>query len=67
MTDQGKKWIKTLKQFELNHDAKVSCPECNNGFLKLQTVLWEKDRKIDWYLICDSCKKYNVATKNLNN
>jgi len=66
MNEKGKKWIEALKQFHIDPNVKVICPECDKGHLILKTEPFGDD-KVDWYMICDSCGNYNVATKSLSN
>jgi hypothetical protein len=63
---KSRKWIDALLQFEKDPQAKVSCPECDTGFLFVKDVPISQWNKIDKYLICDSCGKYNVATRSMS-
>jgi uncharacterized protein with PIN domain len=62
----SRKWIDALLLFEKHPQAKIRCPECESGFLFVKDVAISQWNKIDKYLICDSCGKYNVATRSMS-
>ena len=66
MNEKLKRWLDALKEFEINPNAKIICPECNKGILILKDEPIKNTNKIDRYIICDSCGKWNVATKSLS-
>ena len=63
MDEKYKKWIDAVNQFHLDRQAEIVCTECNKGLLVLKIEPFGDDKE-DWYLICDSCGKWNVATKS---
>ena len=56
------RWIEAAKKLISNPDAIVKCPECHQGTLKVIDEPIPDWNKIDKYLICDVCGKYNVIT-----
>lgn len=45
--------------------AKVKCPECDTGYLRVKDEVVEKYGKLDRYMICDNCGRYNVMTMGI--
>ena len=62
MDAKWKKWIDAGIQFDADRGAKIICPECEKGILVLIIEPFGKDKQ-DWYMKCDGCGKWNVATK----
>lgn len=54
------KWIEAAKIFSENLNAEFPCPECEHGFLRAirDEELW--DNKIDRWIACDKCGRYNT-------
>jgi hypothetical protein len=65
INEKSRQWINALLQIETYPQAKVRCPECDTGFLFIKDVPVPQWNKMDRYLICDACGKYNVATNVL--
>lgn len=61
---KNKKWIDAVVVLEKNPQAEIVCPECQNGILQIKDEPIKVWKKIDRYLICSSCGKWNVATMN---
>jgi len=57
------RWIEAAKKLVNNPNAKVSCPECNTGTLAVIDEPFGTE-KIDRYLVCGTCGKYEVLTMN---
>jgi transcription elongation factor Elf1 len=57
-----KKWREAAKIFAKDVNAKVICPECGIGHLMVKDELVEAQKKLDRYMICDNCGRYNVMT-----
>jgi hypothetical protein len=62
MNETSRLWLEAAKVFSANSQAIVSCPECKVGKLKVRNEPIEVWNKIDCYLYCDTCGKYNVLT-----
>lgn len=62
MEEKTRKWIEAANMLIENPTAKVVCPECEKGFLQVKDEPIEIWKKLDRYLICDSCGKWNVIT-----
>lgn len=60
-----KKWIDAVKVLESNPLAQVRCPECGVGYLKIKDEVAEKYGKLDRYMICDNCGRWNVMTMEI--
>jgi hypothetical protein len=67
ISEESKKWIEAAKQFITNPNVIIKCPECNNGTLKINDAPMEPWNKIDRYVICDNCGKYNIITMSKPN
>lgn len=65
MTEQAKRWIEAAKILAENPDKKVKCPECRKGFLIIKDEIVQPLNKMDRYLVCDICGKWNVITMNI--
>ncbi|MFT3676826.1 MAG: hypothetical protein QM781_13115 [Chitinophagaceae bacterium] len=65
MTEQAKRWIEAAKILAENPNKKVKCPECEKGFLTIKDEIVQPLNKMDRYLICDICGKWNVITMNI--
>lgn len=63
MSETYKKWIAAAKAFEDDPNAKVKCPECSIGELFIKDEIALEHRKLDRYLICNYCGKWNVISK----
>jgi len=66
MKEKWKKWIDAFEKVHIDPDVKVICPECDMGQLILKKEPAPEYKKIDWYLICDNCGKWNVSTASLS-
>ena len=55
-------WLDAAKVLAINPEAIVSCPECRIGKLKVKDEPIEQWNKIDRYLYCDACGRWNVLT-----
>jgi len=62
MEEKTKKWIEAAKILGINPAAEVVCPECGVGKLLCKDEPIEIWGKIDRYLVCDNCGKWNVMT-----
>ena len=62
LTETSKLWVEAAKVLGVNPEAIVNCPECKVGTLKVKDEPIEIWNKIDRYLYCDTCGKYNVLT-----
>jgi len=68
MKDKTHKWIDAANILRHNINAKVICPECGIGNLTVKDELIKNwPSKIDRYIICNYCGKYNILTMNKNN
>ena len=66
MGDVKQSWIKAANTLRENVNARVVCPECNKGRLVVKDeLIIDWDNKIDRYMICDYCSKYNILWKYL--
>lgn len=64
MTSINKTWVDAAKKLAENKKEQVVCPCCNKSFLKVKDEPIIQWKKIDRYLICESCGQYNVMTGN---
>lgn len=64
-SDNFKKWVEAGKILELNPNAKIKCPVCSIGTLIVKDELIEESSKLDRYMICDNCGKWNVMTMEI--
>ena len=55
-------WIAAAKIFSENKNATVECPECHKGILMVIDEVIDEKNKIDRYLKCNNCGKWNVIT-----
>ena len=62
MTTKSIKWIEAAKALIQDKTAKVECPDCMNGVLSIKDEVIKEWNKIDRYLICNNCGKWNVIT-----
>ncbi len=62
MNTISKKWIEAARALIQDKTAKVICPECMNGILIIKDEEIKEWDKIDRYLICNNCGKWNVIT-----
>jgi hypothetical protein len=60
-----KKWRDAANILANDIDAKVKCPECNIGYLIVKDVLVESQNKLDRYMQCDNCSRWNVITMDI--
>lgn len=58
-----KKWIDAGMILAKNPAAIVLCPECAAGQLLIKDEPITGLNKVDRYLICENCKKYNVISR----
>ncbi len=61
MTPELKRWIDALKTLAVDREARVRCPERDDGWLTVIDVPCYGDTKIERYMTCDSCGARNVA------
>jgi hypothetical protein len=59
---ETEKWIEAAKILRSNASAKVECPECKKGVLIVKDESISGWNKIDRYMICSNCGKWNVLT-----
>ena len=64
MSEVSDKWLEAVKILSKDLTAKIKCPECNKGILIVKDEEIIEWNKIDRYLICDNCGKWNVITMN---
>ena len=64
MNDITRKWVDASVKFEKNKNEQISCPSCSKSLLIIKDEPIAKWKKIDRYLICESCGQYNVITGN---
>ena len=62
MNETSRLWIEAAKVLSANPSAILICPECKVGKLNVKDEPIEVRNKIDCYLYCDTCGKYNVLT-----
>jgi DNA-directed RNA polymerase subunit RPC12/RpoP len=63
MDEKIKKWVNAANILGKHPKAKVICPECGNGYLTTKDELIDDwPDKIDRYMICSYCGKYNILT-----
>ena len=62
MTETRRLWLDAAKILAENPEAVVNCPECEKGKLKTKDEEIKEWDKIDRYLICDTCGRYEVLT-----
>jgi len=55
-------WIEAAKILAKNPKAKFKCPECNVGELMIKDEIMIDKNKMDRYLNCNHCGKWNVIT-----
>ncbi len=60
-----KKWRDAANILAKNSKAEVVCPECGIGHLKVKDEVVEKYGKLDRYMICDNCGRWNVMTMEI--
>jgi hypothetical protein len=69
INDETKEWFRKWREaaniLAKDPTAKVKCPECGVGNLLVKDVLIEGQRKLDRYMQCDSCSKWNVMTMDI--
>jgi uncharacterized protein with PIN domain len=61
-----RKWREAAKAFSNDIHAMVICPECNEGHLFIKDEIIEQWNKLDRYMICDSCRRWNVLTMHVD-
>ncbi len=62
LSNKSKLWVEAAKQLTINPQLLLKCPECKIGNLQIKDEPIELWNKIDRFLICDNCGKYNVIT-----
>jgi hypothetical protein len=64
--DKTENWLKQWREaaniLAKDVNAKVICPECGIGHLMIKDELVESQNKLDRYMYCDNCGKWNVMT-----
>ena len=65
MNNANKGWLEAAKIFATNPHAKITCPECNVGEIVIKDEISKDQKKLDRYLVCNSCGKWNVITMSL--
>lgn len=66
MKPETKKWIEAGKLLQYDPKAIVQCPECGIGTLQVKDEpIGNSSNRIDRYLICNNCGKWNVITMQL--
>ena len=63
MNSKIRQWIAAANLLREDTNADVVCPECGIGHLHVRDELipdWSS--KIDRFMICDNCGKYNILT-----
>lgn len=65
MKDTSRKWLAAGLKLEKKKNEIVECPECGIGKLIVKDEIISGTNKIDRYLICDNCGKWNVLTMQL--
>ena len=60
-----KRWREAANILAADPTAKVKCPECNNGYLKVKDEIIKQWNKLDRYMRCDNCGKWNVMTMDI--
>ena len=66
MSKKVQAWVEAAKIFAENPKARVKCPECNVGELMVEDVIVKEYNKMDRYIKCNSCGKWNVLTRSIN-
>jgi hypothetical protein len=64
MEAKRQRWIDAAIKLSENKNEQVPCPFCANSFLKVRDEPIIQWKKIDRYLICELCGKYEVVTGN---
>ncbi len=64
MNNRTQKWLDAAMKLAENKEDQVLCPSCLNSFLLVKDEPINQWRKIDRYLICESCDEYNVIAGN---
>jgi len=64
MKESSREWLEAAKAFAENKNAKILCPECKKGYLFIKDEKFDKSSKVDRYIICNNCKRWNVLTFN---
>jgi uncharacterized Zn finger protein len=59
-----KKWRDAANILAKAPSEKVICPECGIGDLKVRDEIVDSLKKLDRYMICNHCGKFNVMTMN---
>ena len=65
MKSTTRKWIVAGLKLEKSKNEIVECPECGIGKLMVEDVTISGTNKIDRYLICDNCGKWDVIMMQL--
>jgi hypothetical protein len=64
MNEVSKRWLEAAKVLSKDVTAKISCPECSKGVLLVKDEEIDDWNKIDRYLICNNCGRWEVITMN---
>jgi hypothetical protein len=60
MKPSSKKWIEAAKILEADPSARVRCPVRDDGFLRVQDVVFTTDSSMmERHLICETCGATN--------
>lgn len=63
MKSSTKRWLEAGYILQNDPNAIITCPECNVGKLIVKDEpIDNSSTRIDRYLICDTCGKWNVIT-----
>lgn len=62
MKTKSKQWIEAAKILSRDITAQIKCPECNEGVLVVKDEEIKEWNKVDRYLLCSKCGKWNVIT-----
>lgn len=65
MNEISYKWLEAAKVLGKDANQKIIFPECGISHLIVKDELIPNWNKIDRYLICDNCGKWNVMTMSI--
>jgi transposase-like protein len=63
MNEKSRQWLEAFLRFETDIHAKVNCPDCGNHFLIVKDVPFSSEHKLERWLICEGCGKFNTVIK----
>ena len=55
-------WLEAAIKLAEEPSATINCPKCKIRFLKVKDEPIELWGKVDRYIYCDNCKRYEVIT-----